>query len=297
MKAELKLIWDGADELAGGADGGANGESAEGPLGCELAGGGMLWNTSLVAMRTLKVRRPWAITERKLLSVPSMMVPRSSVTSPEGSCSRTSAAGSFVVIHAGMKLGSKPRSFEDWPLSTAASGTSIFSDENAMGLAAGPLAGGAAGNGDGMADWKVCWAEKGRFPSFGGSGVTERCGTSNEATGGGDDGKGGAWSAWGRWKTGTMGGALLPWLPGIGIRGPEAGRAGGISGPEAGRSWVLGGGANGEPAAGGEKPKDWGWTGALAGWPNIEPPGIEAKGEGLAAWGLGAASSGSAGAG
>lgn len=174
MKAELKLSCGGADGLAGGADGGAKGEPADELLGCELEGGGMLWNTSLVAMRTLNPRRPWEITERKLLSVPSMIVPRSSVTSPEGSCSRTSAAGSLVVIQAGMKFGSKPRSAADCPLSTAASGTSIFSDDPADETIEGGVADGAAGNGDGITDWNVCWAENGRLPSFGGSEFTER---------------------------------------------------------------------------------------------------------------------------
>jgi len=59
-------------------------------------------------------------------------------------------------------------------LSTAASGTSIFSDDPADETIEGGVAAGAAGNGDGITDWKVCWAEKGKLPSFGGSEFTER---------------------------------------------------------------------------------------------------------------------------
>ena len=57
----------------------ANGE------GSLVAGAPPVWNTSLADMRTVYPRRPWAITERKVGSVPSMIVPRSRLTCPEAS--------------------------------------------------------------------------------------------------------------------------------------------------------------------------------------------------------------------
>ena len=130
-------------------------------------------------------------------------------------------AGSLVLIQAGMKLGSKPRSCAPWPRSTAASETwsisllwtlaaSIGRDTWVVG---GPI-GWEAPNGDGPGMGGGDWgAANGSWPSFGSSGAGGCGATSNGATA---DAKGeapaGAWGEAGMGKeNGLAGGGDIGW--------------------------------------------------------------------------------------
>ncbi|MDB6140857.1 MAG: hypothetical protein JWO94_3929 [Verrucomicrobiaceae bacterium] len=191
--------WKKAGEASGivgrnGAAAGA-GAAAKGPEP-EGATGGSRWKISLAGTRTLNSRFPCAITVRKVFSVPSMMVPRSMMTWPEGSCWRTRAAGSLVLIQAGMKLGSKPKSCGVCPFNTAASEISTFSSAlvvpapaNRAGAdIAGRLKVAAAGAAAGI--W-TGGLPKGMAPSLTGSGEVGRGVGSNEATPEAANGEGG----------------------------------------------------------------------------------------------------------